>query len=80
MVYQQRINRAGQIYASPILAAGRLYYLTRNGKTVVLAAKPDFEQISINDLGDGSLFDGSPATSGNRLLIRSNKFLYCLGQ
>lgn len=80
MVYQQRINRAGQVYASPILAAGRLYYLTRNGKTVVLAAKPDFEQISINDLGDGSLFDGSPATSGNRLLIRSNKFLYCLGQ
>jgi hypothetical protein len=80
LVYQQRINRAGQVYASPVLAAGRLYYLTRNGKTVVLAAKPQFEQIAINDLNDGSQFDGSPAAAGNRLLIRSNRFLYCVGQ
>ncbi len=42
LVYEQRLDRAGQVYASPVLAEGRLYYLTRNGRTFVLAAKPEF--------------------------------------
>ncbi len=79
LVYRQRLDRAGQVYASPVLADGRLYYLTRSGRTFVLAASPQFEQLAVNDLDDGSQFDGSPAVDGNRLLIRSGKFLYCLG-
>ena len=46
-----------------MLAEGRLYYLTRNGRMFVLAAKPEFEQLAMNDLDDGSRFDGSPAVS-----------------
>jgi outer membrane protein assembly factor BamB len=80
LVYEQRLDRAGQVYASPVLAGGRVYYLTRNGTMFVLAAKPAFEQTSVNDLDDGSQFDGSPAVDGNRLLVRSGKFLYCLGK
>jgi outer membrane protein assembly factor BamB len=80
LVYEQRLERAGQVYASPVLAAGRLYYVNRSGKTFVLAAKPEFAQLAVNDLDDGSQFDGSPAVDGDRLLIRSNKFLYCLGR
>ncbi len=79
VVYEQRLHRAGQCYASALLADGRLYYLTRDGKTFVLAAKPQFEQLAVNDLSDGSLFNGSPAVAGNRLLLRSDKFLYCIG-
>jgi outer membrane protein assembly factor BamB len=79
VVYEQRLERAGQVYASPLLADGRLYYLTRDGKTFVLAAKPTFEQLAVNDLRDRGLFNGSPAVDGNRLLIRSDKFLYCVG-
>ena len=45
----------------------------------MLAAKPEFEQLAVNELDDGSRFDGSPAVDGNRLLVRSGKFLYCLG-
>jgi hypothetical protein len=45
----------------------------------VLAAKPEFEQLAVNDLDDGSRFDGSPAVDGNRLLVRSGKALYCVG-
>lgn len=80
LVYEQRLQRAGQFYSSAILADGRLYYLTRDGKTFVIAAKPEFEQLAMNDLGDGSTFNGSPAIDGSRLLIRSNKALYCLGK
>jgi outer membrane protein assembly factor BamB len=79
LVYEERLANAGQFYASPILADGKLYGVTRRGNVFVLAAKPQFEQLARNDLGDRSSFDASPAVDGNRLLIRSDKFLYCLG-
>jgi hypothetical protein len=46
----------------------------------VLAAKPEFELLATNELDDGSLFNGSPAVAGSQILLRSDKFLYCLGQ
>ena len=79
-IYEQRLERAGQVYSSALLADGKLYYLTRDGRTFVLPAKPDFEQLAANDLRDGSIFNSSPAVDGNRLLIRSDKFLYCIGK
>lgn len=80
VVYEKRLERAGQVYSSALLAGGKLYYLTRDGRMFVLAAKPEFEQLAVNDLRDGSLFNGSPAVDGNRLLIRSDKFLYSIGR
>jgi hypothetical protein len=79
ILYQERVAGAGQVYASPVLADGRLYYVTRKNGVFVLAAKPEFEQLSHNELGDRSTFDASPAVSGNWLLLRSDRFLYCLG-
>lgn len=80
LVYEERLSRAGQVYASALLADGRIYYLTREGRTFVVAAKPDFEQIAVNDLNDGSLFNGSFAVDGSRLLVRSDRYLYCIGK
>ena len=80
LVYEQRLERPGQIYASALLVEDRLYYLTRDGRTFVIAAKPEFEQLAVNDLRDRSIFNGSPAVDGSRLLIRSDKFLYCVGK
>jgi outer membrane protein assembly factor BamB len=80
VIYQKRMNRAGQFYASSVLADGKVYHLTRDGKTIVLAAKPEYEELATNELRDGGLFNGSPALDGNRLLIRSDKFLYCVGE
>ena len=80
LVYEKPLNRAEQCYSSALLADGRLYYLTRNGRTFVIAAKPEFEQLSMNDLGDRSIFNGSPTPMGDKILIRSDKFLYCIGK
>jgi hypothetical protein len=81
LVYERRVNRFGGVYASPVLADGRLYYFGRGGSALVLAAKPDFEQLAVNRIeGDRTSFDGSPAVDGDRLLIRSGKFLFCLGK
>jgi len=78
VLYEQRLDRADQVYASALLAGERIYYLARDGRTFVVAAKPEFQQLAINDLRDGSIFNGSPAIDGKRLLIRSDKFLYCI--
>lgn len=80
VVYEQRLERAEQSYSAALLANGKLYYLTRVGRTFVVAAKPKFEQLAVNDLRDRSTFNSSPAVDGSRLLIRSDKFLYCIGK
>jgi outer membrane protein assembly factor BamB len=82
LVYEERILPSpGQIYASPLLAEGRLYYTGRGGHTVVLAASPKHEKLAESKLEGGrGVFNASPAVIGNKILIRSNKALYCLGQ
>lgn len=79
-VYKERLERAGQVYSSPILADGKLYYTSRTGRTFVIAASPKFERLAVNDLSDRSTFNASPAVAGNRLLIRSDLYLYCIGR
>jgi len=80
VVYEEPLGpRAGQVYASPVLADGKIYYVTRRGGVYVVAAKPAFELLAHNSLGDRSTFNASPAVAGNRLLIRSDTYLYCLG-
>lgn len=79
VLYEERLNRAGQFYASALLVNDKLYYVNRDGKTFVVAAKPEFELIAVNDLSDGSVFNASPAVVGNQILLRSDKYLYCIG-
>lgn len=79
VIFEERLPRAGQFYASPILAGGNLYCVGRGGEVFVVAGKPPFQLLARNDLRDGGSFDASPAVDGNRLLIRSDKFLYCVG-
>ena len=80
LVYEERVHRAGQIYASSILADGRIYYLSRSGRMFVMTAKPNFELLATNELRDGFQFNSSPAVTGYRLLLRSEKFLYSIGR
>lgn len=80
LVYEERINRGGQIYASALLANGNLYYTNRSGRTFVIPAKPEFELVATNELRDGTLFNASAAVTGDRILIRSEKYLYCISE
>jgi outer membrane protein assembly factor BamB len=79
IVYEKRVERVDQVYASPVLADGKLYYVSRSGRTFVLAAEPKYQLLAVNDLEDAGIFNASPAVSGNRLFLRSNQFLYCIG-
>lgn len=81
LVYEERLTPSpGQIYASPLLAGERLYFVGRGGRTVLVAAHPKFQVLGDNVLEGGrGVFNASPAASGSRLLLRSNRALYCLG-
>lgn len=78
--YEERIPGAGVgVYASPVLAGGRIYYVARDGQTYVVAARPAFELLATNDLRDRSQFNASPAVSNGRIYLRSEQHLYCVG-
>ena len=81
LVYEERMQPSpGQIYASALLAGDRVYYVSRDGRTAVVAAEPTYRQLAMNVLPRSSgTFNASPAVTDNRLLIRSDRFLYCLG-
>lgn len=79
VLYEERLDRADQFYSSPILAGNAIYYLDRMGRTFIVKASPQFELLAVNDLRDGSQFNGSPAVSHNSLILRSDKFLYRIG-
>jgi outer membrane protein assembly factor BamB len=78
VVYEQRVERAGQVYASSLLNDDHIYYVARDGRTFVIAARPEYELLATNDLRDGSDFDSTPVAIDGRLFIRSDKALYCL--
>jgi hypothetical protein len=47
----------------------------------VIAAKPEFELVALNKIeGDDTAFSASPVPLGkDRMLLRSDKALYCIG-
>ncbi len=79
VLYEERLPRADQFYASPVLADGKLYYLTRSGQVFVIAAKPKFELLATNKFEERAMFNACPAIADNRLFIRSDRWLYCIG-
>ncbi len=81
-VYEQKLEIAGRgdkVYASLVLADDKLFGVTRQDGTVVLAAGPKFDELQRNRLGDKSVFNATPAVSGGQLLLRSDRFLYLIG-
>jgi outer membrane protein assembly factor BamB len=66
----------GQVFASPVGAAGRLYVLGQDGTTVVLKHGPALEVVATNKLDDH--FDASPALADKEMYVRGYRKLYCL--
>jgi outer membrane protein assembly factor BamB len=81
LVYEQRLTpNPDRIYASPLLADGKIYYVSRTNGTYVVAADPQFQLLAHNSLGDASVFNSSPIADAGQLLLRSNRYLYCLAK
>lgn len=76
LVDKERLPQAKVFYASPITAAGRVYFVDRGGTAVVLKAGEGADVLSVNKLDDA--IDASPAAVGKQLFLRGEKYLYCI--
>jgi outer membrane protein assembly factor BamB len=78
-IYMARTG-LGRVYASLVMAEGRLYCVSRTKGAIVYTAGREFKELARNELGDESVFDGTPVIHNSQLLLRSKKFLYCIGK
>lgn len=82
VVYEQRLEpKPDRIYASGLLADGKLFYVSREAGTYVVDARPTFRLLAHNQImSDTSVFNGSPIIVAGRLILRSDRFLYAIGE
>ena len=82
MVYEERFKPgAGRIWSSPVLADGKLYYVSQHNGTFVVAANPKYELLAHNVFSDDdSRTNASPIVSNGQLLLRTDRRLYCIGK
>jgi outer membrane protein assembly factor BamB len=73
---KKELEQIEGIYASPAAAAGRVYFVGRNGVTYVIKSSEDLEVLSINKLDDR--FDCSPAFVDNEMFLKGKQYLYCI--
>jgi outer membrane protein assembly factor BamB len=75
--YKTRIDPTATAFTtSPWAYNGRLFCLSEEGQTFVIAAGEEFKLLHVNDLDDMAL--ASPALVGERLLIRTEHRLYSI--
>ena len=74
----QRVDGISNLYASPVAANGRVYFVGRAGTTVVLNRSRSYQPIATNELDER--FDASPAIAGKELFLRGSKHLYCIAE
>jgi outer membrane protein assembly factor BamB len=76
-LFTERVG-LGNVFASPLAAAGRIYLLGRQGKALVIEPGPALKVLAENQLDDG--FDASPVVVGDDLYLRGRRFLYALAR
>lgn len=69
-------------YASPVLAGGKIYAVSRaNGTFVIEPSTEGLKVLAQNKIdGDDTIFNATPAISDGKLLIRSQDRLYCISE
>lgn len=75
LIWQERLP--SPFSASPIEAGGLIYCCSEKGITFVLRAGSKFDVVAKNDLGSPIL--ASPAVIGERIVIRTQEELVCVG-
>ncbi len=82
IVYDKRPDpKERKIWASPVLADGKLYYVTQTHGTYVVAATPKFEVLAHNTFDDDkSRSNASVAIGDGQVLLRTDEYLYCIGK
>ncbi len=73
-----RLPGLSSLYASPVGAAGRVYFVARDGTALVIRHQPKLEVLATNTLDDP--IDASPAIVGKQMFLRGKSHLYCIAE
>ncbi|HAH46722.1 MAG TPA: serine/threonine protein kinase [Planctomycetaceae bacterium] len=81
VVYKNRLPTGARLYASIVLADGKLYVTTRDSGVIVLKAGPEYVELARNEIkSDDDLFNASPAVSAGSIFLRTNSYLYRIAE
>ncbi len=75
-INQKRLEGLEMVYSSIGAANDHIYVTDRNGTTLVLKHGDELQIVASNRLEEE--IDASPVFLGNRLLLRSDRHLYCI--
>jgi len=76
-LYAKRLDALATA-ASPIITLDGLLYFASAGKSYIIRAGDQFDQVSVNDLGDPSA--ASPAVARGKLILKGEQYLFCIGK
>ena len=74
----KKLEELEGVFASPVAAQDRIYITGLNGTTYVIKHGEQFNILAVNQLDEQ--FAASPAMSANRIYLRGEKYLYCVGE
>jgi outer membrane protein assembly factor BamB len=75
--WSERLDAAG-FTASPIEVDGKIYAVANNGSVYVFEAAAKFKLLAKNTVGER--VSSTPAVADNRLFIRGDEHLFCIGK
>jgi outer membrane protein assembly factor BamB len=78
MIKPQRLSDLGEIYSSPVAVNDHIYFTDRSGTTAVIKHGDSLDVVAKNSLGE--TIDSSLAIVGDRIFIRGEKHLFCIGK
>lgn len=71
----KRIGSGGGYFASPVFGDGKIYLASENGSVTVLKNDADYEELSVNDVGESIV--ATPAIADGNLIIRTRTQVLC---
>jgi outer membrane protein assembly factor BamB len=74
LIYRKRLD-IGELFASPTMAGGYIFYPGRDGKMLVLQAGRTFEEVATNV---SERLSTPPVFHGRHMYMRTDKSLYCI--
>jgi len=75
VLWQERVG--GAHWASPVLADGRIHFLSEEGETIIIEPGREYKELARNQLNQHT--QASIAVSGGRLFIRTAEELWAIG-
>jgi outer membrane protein assembly factor BamB len=77
LVYFEKLDCGGDAYPSVCLAGKYIYVSSDNGTTIVLEPGREYKEVARNTL---ETFRSSPVFEGRRMYVRSQNYLWCIGE